>query len=247
MFARYKSGRDGAHTVEQRENAANKLNKILYSDDVPAVAKDGYYIGAKFNMDFLSWKNEYDYKGWASQPPTDSFDESLSGGSLSFGMYGKGAWRYEMEFAGGQGYSESADGVSFSLNKMSLAANIIKDFPSTGGSSLTPYIGVGAGVANLSVEMDMHTNDSQSEMYFDGGSEKQSKLGFDWRVLAGLGLKLSESWTADLGFRYEGLGSIEYSRPVILDPIVGSPETTEFTNKISPVAKTVYVGIRADL
>src|SRR6185295_3098262 len=82
-----------------------------------------------------------------------------------------------------------------STRATTLMLNLIKDFNTDG--NIQPYLGVGVGAARV---------DSRVATLFNTGSGtprngiNDSDTTFAYNVLAGLGIKLSEQLTADIGY-----------------------------------------------
>ena len=62
------------------------------------------------------------------------------------------------------------------------------------GSFLTPYLGVGAGVTNLSVKLI-----SEDDTWFDGAA-----WGFAFQAGAGIGFRILAGFSLDIGYRFFG-------------------------------------------
>lgn len=75
---------------------------------------------------------------------------------------------------------------------------------------LTPYLGAGAGVAQLT------TSDAKVSipLQYDGASQ----INFAYALMAGVSYDISDSLTLDIGYRYADLGDAR------LQPIPGSPD-----------------------
>lgn len=66
---------------------------------------------------------------------------------------------------------------------------------------LTPYVGVGLGVAH-----NVMSQYSRSGVGRIGGDDDYS---FAWALMAGVGYKLSSNFTLDVGYRYASLGDVK--------------------------------------
>ena len=89
-----------------------------------------------------------------------------------------------------------------SLSTMSYMINGYYDFYNQ--SSLTPYVGLGLGLAEVKYENEWWED---SPMGILSGKWKASKTKFVWNVAAGLSYKINEKTSLDLGYRYVDYGS----------------------------------------
>lgn len=110
--------------------------------------------------------------------------------------------------------------------------NAYYDFGSFGG--LIPYVGAGLGVS-YNVLDDLRQNDGGR---VDGGKN----LSMAWSLMAGVGYKLSDRLTLDLGYRYIDLGSVE-SGGVLTCPC-GSQEVRPKFKVDDLTAHEIKVGVR---
>jgi len=129
----------------------------------------------------LAIPGEWNETGW----PNEKFDNAVAWN----GAVGNDFGAYRLEAA--LGYEKPAYQNSSSDNAsiLTVMANGYYDFDS--GSKVIPYLMVGAGVAD--VDVSWSTEDSTS---------------FVWQIGAGVGFKVNENVTLDLGYRYikpEGL------------------------------------------
>ncbi|MBQ8345981.1 MAG: porin family protein [Alphaproteobacteria bacterium] len=89
-----------------------------------------------------------------------------------------------------------------SLSTMSYMINGYYDFYNQ--SSLTPYVGLGLGLAKVKYENEWWED---SSMGIFSGKWKASKTKMVWNVAAGLSYKINEKTNLDLGYRYVDYGS----------------------------------------
>ncbi|MDZ4762793.1 MAG: outer membrane beta-barrel protein, partial [Alphaproteobacteria bacterium] len=96
-----------------------------------------------------------------------------------------------------------------SVRSTTLMVNAIKDF--NRGGTVMPYLGVGAGAIRADVRA--------ASLYFSGTGQPAN--GFDdsdttwaYNALAGLGFKLSERLTADIGYTYTGADDLNFNAGV---------------------------------
>ncbi len=89
-----------------------------------------------------------------------------------------------------------------SLSTMSYMINGYYDFYNQ--SSLTPYVGLGLGLAKVKYENEWWED---SPMGIFSGKWKASKTKMVWNVAAGLSYKINEKTNLDLGYRYVDYGS----------------------------------------
>lgn len=112
-----------------------------------------------------------------------------------------------------------------SLTAWSLMANAYYDFNRYG--MLQPYVGLGAGVADVEVE----AADSGPPAVFADGSE----TGFAWQAIVGLGWAVTEQMTIDFGYRYFSVEGIEFDVEDDLLP----PNTAQGEGDLEQQAVTV--------
>ncbi|OFX02064.1 MAG: hypothetical protein A3E78_14460, partial [Alphaproteobacteria bacterium RIFCSPHIGHO2_12_FULL_63_12] len=128
----------------------------------------------------------------------------------AFGHESASGWRKELEFS----YRNNdlrhlpGDGINFTgwtdstvdgdIRSLSLMFNIIKDFKSSG--SVTPYVGLGAGMARLKADY------LGADPSFSGGfgslvvNDKSWELAY--QGIAGLAFQLAEGLALDVSYRY---------------------------------------------
>lgn len=109
-------------------------------------------------------------------------------------------------FDPGGGTPTADDPLHTSVKSYTMMLNIYKDFSTFG--RITPYVGAGIGAAYH--EMD--------EVYFTGNPSLvnriagNSDLSLAWSLMAGVGYKITERASLDIGYRYIDLGSIDSGR-----------------------------------
>ncbi len=128
----------------------------------------------------------------------------------ALGHEGAGGWRKELEFSyrnndlrhlpgdglGFTGWTE--DTVDGDIQSMAFMFNLIKDFSSD--SAVTPYVGLGAGLARLKAEY------VGADPSFSGGFGSlvvdDKAWQFAYQGIAGLAFELAEGLALDLSYRY---------------------------------------------
>lgn len=88
------------------------------------------------------------------------------------------------------------------LNTLVALANVYLDLGTWSG--LTPYIGIGAGVANFWVNDYAPPNGPIN-------SSEQSKADFAWAYIAGLAWCFAPRWSVDLSYRRLNLGEMTFN------------------------------------
>lgn len=104
-----------------------------------------------------------------------------------------------------------------------LFANVYWDFHNS--SAFTPYIGAGAGLGFINSEYEMNGRNGESMSF------SQFNTVFAWNVGVGCSYAFTENVSADLAYRYVGLGSSEAS-------LMGEKITTY------PSANEISLGLR---
>ncbi len=180
----------------------------------PASAKSdmtGMYVGVKF-IDSIQghWAdvNAYDdFGGW----------QNTVGGGIFVGydFYYKFdvPLRAELEYAlrsdwtGDEDYAIGTERVNLDakVNVQTLLFNVYYDFRNS--SDFTPYIGAGVGMAFVrgfatADVYDINTGARTAHVSAEGYSTE-----FAWQVGAGVSYAFTDNVSADLGYRYLGLGS----------------------------------------
>ena len=90
---------------------------------------------------------------------------------------------------------------------------------------ITPYIGAGAGFAQIKIDHFRDTNVMQGA---GGWADQGTKSNFAWALHAGLAYKVTERFAIELGYRYLNVGNGESGILLNQDPTV-------FPNTFAPV------------
>jgi len=98
------------------------------------------------------------------------------------------------------GFSDSFDDLSFKSTALTVMYNIYADYKMKG--PISPYLMGGLGVAFV----DMKFSFVENGVKFDSSYDKTS---FAWQVGAGLGLKVTDNVSFDLGYRYFKTSNID--------------------------------------
>ncbi len=178
----------------------------------PATAKtgmSGVYVGVKF-IDSIQghWTdvNSYDdFGGW----------QNTVGGGIFVGydFYHKFdvPIRTEIEYAlrsdwtGDEDYHVGTDRINLDakVNVQTLLFNVYYDFRNS--SDFTPYVGAGVGMAFVRgfATADRYT---AAGAHVAHASAEGYSTSFAWQIGGGVAYALTENVSADLGYRYLGLG-----------------------------------------
>ncbi len=103
----------------------------------------------------------------------------------------------------GTGPSSIASTTSADIVSLALMANACWDFPPTG--PVRPYLGVGLGWAHNTISNILERRASVPRYDLPDGSTNN----LAWQLSAGVGWKLANNFTLDLGYRYLDAGKIE--------------------------------------
>ena len=98
------------------------------------------------------------------------------------------------------------DPLHTKLTSYTMMLNAYRDLMTFG--SFTPYVGVGVGMAYHKVDDVSFTENP----FLTNVIEGKSDLAFAWQVMAGVGYRLNERATLDLGYRYADLGKATSGR-----------------------------------
>lgn len=173
----------------------------------------GWTIGADFGY---GWGNADDglstTTAAANATNADFDDEDGWLGSVAIGYdwsdYGADM-RTELEYTFYSGIDYSAQNATAAAGEMSadidvqtLMFNVYYDFQNS--SSFTPYLGVGAGMAFVDVDLSFDNG-------FDGGANAADgdadATNFAWAVMGGCSYAITDSWDLDMQLRYIDFGS----------------------------------------
>lgn len=188
----------------------------------PAIADPqdaGWYFTPKFvaGQQKVKDKTDLSYTG-----PSNSFNESSSssddkfrpGSGLSAGhdfyVKFKVPVRVELEYSGMSKYSDTEreryNGndykVKDSLDMTTLFVNAYWDWRNS--SAFTPYAGFGLGMSTLSGEIKYSVNGTTVDT-----SLKERSDNFAWNVGLGVGIRLTDVMTLDVGYRYVDPGKFK--------------------------------------
>lgn len=99
-------------------------------------------------------------------------------------------------------------------------------------SALSPYVGVGVGMARITSEL-------QRTAGLTGGTRLNDKdWGFSWQAAAGVSVKLGEKSAVDLGVKHQRVSGVK------LDGQTGTPATPRSFNTNGYRATSALVGLR---
>ncbi len=162
---------------------------------------NGVYIAPKLMLNFSNTDASISANGQSSSG--DSFSDTTMGGALAVGYDFDVKYnvpvRTELEFAMGDSVknTDNSAGIPISgeIGINSLMLNVYYDFENT--SKFTPYVGLGAGIAWVSMEGDIAG-------VADFSSKTQSN--FAWNVGLGVAYDVAENFSVDLGYRYAQFG-----------------------------------------
>lgn len=100
-------------------------------------------------------------------------------------------------------------GVKQELNIQTLFLNAYFDIKT--GTPFTPWIGAGLGMAFVRSESSAYYDFDYGRYrrLFEGSAASQNTTNFAWNVGAGIGWKVAEPLTIDLGYRFVSLGEVE--------------------------------------
>jgi OOP family OmpA-OmpF porin len=133
----------------------------------------------------------------ATEAPFDVELDSAVLGSLAFGHTLGQGWRIEGETALRQNEFD-VDTTSGDADAISVLANVAHDFNRDG--VFQPYIGAGIGFAQVNIDI--------------GDVGEDDATGFAYQIGAGIGFKLSERFTLDVGYRYFAAPDLSVDFPV---------------------------------
>ncbi len=79
------------------------------------------------------------------------------------------------------------------------------------GTAFTPWLGAGVGMAFVHSRSSAYYDFDYGRYrsLFEGSEASQNTTNFAWNVGAGIGWKVAESLTVDLGYRFVSLGEVE--------------------------------------
>ena len=182
----------------------------------------GWYVTPKFVVGQQKVKDKTDRSYTDHVVPGNSYSASSSssddkfrpGSGLSVGhdfyVKFKVPVRVELEYAGMSKYSDTErwqnNGVDYklkdSLDMTTLFVNAYWDWRNS--SAFTPYAGFGLGMSTLSGEIKYNINGTTVNT-----SLKERSDNFAWNVGLGMGIRLTDAMTLDVGYRYVDPGKFK--------------------------------------
>ncbi len=238
----YQPSRDYAKDDMERERVA--YDEPRYYDEsryykgsqrMNSYGIDGlWYIGARLDLNLLSWKNKY------RAFPADSIDgdpnadhddysfEPVIGGNIFAGYRFNPSWRADLEFGFTSDFSDSGRGFTFEMSAPYLMANGYYDF----ANGL--YLGLGLGLAFPTISMDW--------AYFIDGNSSKTQISLAGAAMFGYSYHLSDSLILDLRYRFSGFNGPTLTREAD-DP--DHPQLEWVKTKVGFIMdNTLSVGIR---
>lgn len=196
-------------------------------------AKTGWYIGARADLNFWNWKNEYstgdNFNPVESYGSDEYSFEPAFGGSLFGGRQFAYFWRAELE-AGYLGYFKDKDfAAEFTMQIPYVLLNGYYDF--TNGL----YLGAGVGAAMSITTLDM--------TWADGSERTEYNFSPMAGVMVGYSHELDNNLVLDIRYRLSGLmGGEQRINNLHFDDGSGA---TWFQNDIDFILdNSISVGIR---
>ncbi len=116
---------------------------------------------------------------------------------------------------------------------------------------LTPYLGAGVGLAQTTISGFTDTSTGFNDVTGATGSmgayaTTASKTSFAWALMAGIGYKVNERLTLELGYRYLSMG--EMPSLLLRDPDTGRPGAGNPTIRVNQLTgHEIKVGMRWSL
>lgn len=203
---------------------------LLMPGNAPA-AEHGVYVAPKFIyaftlMDPLKLSGDLQPSGFSA---SGTKNDNAFGGALAVGYNFDTLFnvpvRAEIEYAAysqvkGETSGSSNDysqgdvftdffGVKQKLDIQTLFLNAYYDVKT--GTPFTPWIGAGAGVAFVRSKTSAYYDFDygRERRVFEGSTPSRHTTNFAWNVGAGVGWKVTDPLTIDLGYRFVSLGEVE--------------------------------------
>lgn len=208
-----------------------------------ANAYEGVYGAIGAGLNYVQPDLDFESNG-----PTLAFDSEADfdngiGVYAAIGQADASGWRKEFEFS----YRNNdlrhlpGDGINFTgwdenhvegdIKTLAVMANLIRDFNTSG--KVTPYLGVGIGIARL--EADYIGSDPSFSGGFGDLSINDKAWEFAYQGIAGLAFDLAEGLALDISYRYFGV-----SEPTFVGTLAGTVE--DFDHEY--VSHSVFAGLR---
>lgn len=197
-------------------------------------AKTGWYAGARAELSLLNWKNKYSTepeKGVAED--TESYSETVFGGSLFAGRTFNYFWRAELEAGLIGQYTDKDMGFEFKLTVPYVMLNGYYDF----ANGL--YVGAGLGLAVPKTELD--------NIGFDVGDRSKRAVSPMGALMAGWTHKLDYNLALDLRYRLAAFGGTKHTRTFANGVMIDTEDFSgvKFTNDISLILdNSLSIGLR---
>lgn len=194
----------------------------------------GLYYAPKAIVSFGNFDGSIHDDG-GSGSLSKSFSETSFGGALAMGydfdVLCNVPVRLELEFS----MLSDMDVTGFpytvptnaEIGIETLMVNAYYDFKND--TKFTPYVGVGVGIAWVSMEGDL-----AGVVGFDSYTESN----FAWSLNAGISYDITENWSADLGYRYMNVGDAKTKSLTIVGLGTGHLEAKDI------VSHQVMLGVR---
>lgn len=175
-----------------------------------AHAYQGVYGAIGAGLSYIGPDRDFESAGPPLAFDSEADYENGIGVYTALGHEGAGGWRKEFEFS----YRTNdlrhfaGDGINFTgwnentvegdIQSMAFMFNLIKNFSSDG--KVTPYVGVGAGMARL--KADYIGADPSFSGGFGSLNVQDKAWEFAYQGIAGLAFELAEGLALDLSYRY---------------------------------------------
>jgi outer membrane protein OmpA-like peptidoglycan-associated protein/opacity protein-like surface antigen len=155
----------------------------------PAFADDYAYIGVGVGY---GQTEEIDVSGGPAQAQLDADEEVW--GNITLGRRLESGWRWELEVPYRQNeFEDSVSGGEGEVRNYGLLVNLAYDFNPNG--VIQPYLGAGVGYGITDIDF----SGSVGGVAFDVDDDSDGVIA---QGMAGVAFRLSDSWVADLGYRY---------------------------------------------
>ena len=194
-----------------------------------AHAYQGVYGAIGAGLSYVGPDRDFEGTGALAFDSEADYDNGI-GVYAALGHASANGWRKELEFSFRQNDLRHlpGDGLGFTgwgentvdgdIQSLAFMANLIKDFKTDSG--VTPYLGVGVGLARL--EADYIGSDPNFSGGFGALSVNDDEIGLAYQGIAGLAFELAEGLILDLSYRYFATSEMEFD-----GTLAGLPEEFE--------------------
>ena len=154
---------------------------------------DSFYVGARIDLNFASFENEYSLAGNPAHHGSDSYSFARQLGiDASFGYRFAQKWRAELNYGYTGTYQDADSNTIFDISAQYFMLNGIRTIKEWTDTSIFAGLGAGAGVLKTAFN---------GSFFSPGADNAKTSAGIVGQAMIGLEEKISDEMSLDLTYK----------------------------------------------